>query len=260
MSWRVIEKNSTDIYNLHGTEDYLLEAVGSGASQPTIMFSRLDHPAISISCKQNLEKDVDVNKARLRGVDLVRRTTGGRSIYLDEHHYILTVVTRKDLSDLDMSRDYEDVRSRIATTLTTLLGVPVSIENKHDFIVGMRKIGGAAHRLAARSVLVHCYLRNKLELENMLPLLKIDGVSLAPYAAEFSTFASSIMNETKRILKPRGYVLVVDWQESFGGTGPKEEDIVDKESAKKLFLNSGFALYNELDAGSYHYALLFKKL
>ncbi len=69
-----------------------------------------------------------------------------------------------------------------------------------------------------------------------------------------------IVAEAKRILKNNGYVFVADWNGSFGGIGPKESDVVTKEAVKKLFLNSGFALYNEIDAGEYHYGLLFRKL
>jgi ubiquinone/menaquinone biosynthesis C-methylase UbiE len=67
------------------------------------------------------------------------------------------------------------------------------------------------------------------------------------------------VKEAHRILKTRGYALVLDWKESFGGLGPRPEDIMQGEAVKKLFLNSGFSLYNELEAGEYHYAYLFQK-
>ncbi len=70
----------------------------------------------------------------------------------------------------------------------------------------------------------------------------------------------AVTSEIKRILLPRGIVLVVDWKASFKGLGPRESDVAKEEDVKKLFLNSGFALYNEIDAGEYHYGLLFNKL
>ncbi|MFA5841858.1 MAG: methyltransferase domain-containing protein [Candidatus Paceibacterota bacterium] len=68
-----------------------------------------------------------------------------------------------------------------------------------------------------------------------------------------------VLKEVTRILKTRGYALVLDWKESFGGLGPKQGDVVSEGDARKLFLNSGFSLYNEIEAGEYHYALLFQK-
>ncbi|MEK7614621.1 MAG: class I SAM-dependent methyltransferase [Patescibacteria group bacterium] len=70
----------------------------------------------------------------------------------------------------------------------------------------------------------------------------------------------AVLAEIKRILKRNGSVLVVDWKASFGGLGPKDKDVLPRETAEKLFLNSGFVLYNEIDADEYHYGLLFRKL
>ena len=68
-----------------------------------------------------------------------------------------------------------------------------------------------------------------------------------------------VVAETKRVLKPGGLALVVEWGDSFGGLGPAPKDVLKKETVSKLFLNNGFALYNEIDAGEYHYGLLFRK-
>lgn len=70
----------------------------------------------------------------------------------------------------------------------------------------------------------------------------------------------AVIKEAYRVLKSRGYVFVTDWKESFGGLGPKSADVFSEEKAKGLFLNSGFSLYNEIEAGEYHYALLFQKI
>ncbi len=68
------------------------------------------------------------------------------------------------------------------------------------------------------------------------------------------------INEVKRILKPGGRVLVVDWSDSFGGIGPKPEKVVLKTSAVEMFEKNGFHLDREIDAGSHHYGMIFKKL
>ena len=70
----------------------------------------------------------------------------------------------------------------------------------------------------------------------------------------------NIINEAKRILKPRGKLLVVDWADSFGGTGPRPEVIVKKEFLMAKFEKAGFHLEKEISAGAHHYGLIFKKL
>lgn len=68
------------------------------------------------------------------------------------------------------------------------------------------------------------------------------------------------INEAKRILKPGGKVLVVDWADSFGGIGPKPIDVVKKVKAKELFEKHGFSLDREISAGAHHYGFIYKKL
>ncbi|MFZ2620884.1 MAG: methyltransferase domain-containing protein [Minisyncoccia bacterium] len=70
----------------------------------------------------------------------------------------------------------------------------------------------------------------------------------------------NIVNEIKRILKPTGRVLVVDWADSFGGIGPTKEMVFKKSEAIKLFEKNGFHLDREISAGAHHYGLIYKKL
>lgn len=66
-----------------------------------------------------------------------------------------------------------------------------------------------------------------------------------------------VLNEAKRILKPGGKILVVDWKPDVP-FGPKEGRISLNE-IKKLFEKSGLKFEKELDSGAYHFALLFEK-
>lgn len=68
------------------------------------------------------------------------------------------------------------------------------------------------------------------------------------------------LNEVRRVLKPEGRLLVVDWTDSFGGMGPAPHMIVSKETTKALCARLGFSvLEDKLAAGDHHYAILFKK-
>jgi ubiquinone/menaquinone biosynthesis C-methylase UbiE len=66
-------------------------------------------------------------------------------------------------------------------------------------------------------------------------------------------------DEIKRILKPNGRVLVVDWSDSFGGLGPQPEHVITESQAKELFEKHGFAFVKKFDAGDHHYGLVFRK-
>lgn len=68
-----------------------------------------------------------------------------------------------------------------------------------------------------------------------------------------------IAQEVKRILKPGGKVLVVDWTDSFGMLGPSPESVVTAKAARDLFEKGGLTFEREFNAGSHHYGLVFKK-
>lgn len=66
------------------------------------------------------------------------------------------------------------------------------------------------------------------------------------------------LEEARRILVPKGRVLVVDWAES-GSPGPTPAHLFGKAAAKALFEEKGFNFRTEARAGDHHYALIFQK-
>lgn len=68
-----------------------------------------------------------------------------------------------------------------------------------------------------------------------------------------------VVKETARILKPNGMALVVDWSGSYGGLGPKESQVITAREVRKLFLNNSFEEVREVNAGDYHFAIVFRR-
>ena len=68
------------------------------------------------------------------------------------------------------------------------------------------------------------------------------------------------IKEAKRILKPGGKIVFVEWSESFGGIGPHAKSVFKKDKASPFFEKMGFHVDREIHAGSHHYGFIFKKL
>jgi len=68
----------------------------------------------------------------------------------------------------------------------------------------------------------------------------------------------AFLEEAKRLLKPLGRFILIDFSDSFGGLGPQQEYIVNEEEARRLAKEVGFVFSNTIRAGEHHYGLIFK--
>ena len=63
--------------------------------------------------------------------------------------------------------------------------------------------------------------------------------------------------ELRRILKPGGRLLVIDWSGAYGGMGPEPSQVVSEHEAEELFITGGFHKLKDFRAGAHHYAIVF---
>lgn len=68
-----------------------------------------------------------------------------------------------------------------------------------------------------------------------------------------------ILEEARRILKPGGKMLFIEWRDSFGGMGPRQEDVVREDVAKTLIESHGFKFERDINTGDHHYGFVVKK-
>jgi len=68
-----------------------------------------------------------------------------------------------------------------------------------------------------------------------------------------------IVKEAKRVLKEGGSLVVIDWKMGAGGFGPPDNLRTDEIAMRSLVMGEGLALEKEIDAGQFHYGMIFKK-
>jgi ubiquinone/menaquinone biosynthesis C-methylase UbiE len=88
----------------------------------------------------------------------------------------------------------------------------------------------------------------------------VDTVLLSDLLFQLSSKDIAI-KEAKRILKPGGKVVVIDWSEVSYLNGVKHEGkniIFSEDELKSLMEQNGFKLERRFEAGEHHYGLIFK--
>lgn len=63
--------------------------------------------------------------------------------------------------------------------------------------------------------------------------------------------------EIRRIVKPGGRLLIVDWAGAYGGMGPLPHRVVSEHVAEELFITAGFHKVKNFRAGPHHYSIVF---
>lgn len=66
----------------------------------------------------------------------------------------------------------------------------------------------------------------------------------------------AFFKEVRRIAKPNGVVVDVDWKRIQSERGPPLEERLSEEQASKLLFENGFSVLEQIDVGPYHYMLV----
>ncbi|MDE2031284.1 MAG: class I SAM-dependent methyltransferase [Patescibacteria group bacterium] len=66
-----------------------------------------------------------------------------------------------------------------------------------------------------------------------------------------------LIDETKRLLKHNGKVLLIDWSDSFNGMGPAPHHVVTEKTALDFFTKRGFKILEKISPSSHHYGIIF---
>ncbi|MEK7659316.1 MAG: methyltransferase domain-containing protein [Patescibacteria group bacterium] len=68
-----------------------------------------------------------------------------------------------------------------------------------------------------------------------------------------------IIKEAKRILRPVGKLVIVDWEKGVGGLGPPDEFRTPKESILGLASQEGLNYERDIIVDAYHFGMMFRK-
>jgi lipoate-protein ligase A len=178
-----------------GIDEALLGSVSRGESPPTLRLYRWTPPCVTIGYFQSLEAEVDIEACRERGVDAVRRLTGGGAVFHDDEiTYSLVIPLGHELALRDSGDVLASYRSICAGLVRGLaeLGAEASFEPINDIAVGGRKVSGNAQTRRRGCLLQHGTVLLGLDSELMFTLLRIPAEKLKGRAAEARSRVASL--------------------------------------------------------------------
>lgn len=95
---------------------------------------------------------------------------------------------------------------------------------------------------------------------------KLGGTKLKDHALDAVILSNTLFQlehkegaiaEIKRVLKPGGRLLVIDWAGAYGGMGPLPHHVVPEHTAEELFITGGFHKTKSFRGGPHHYSIVF---
>ncbi len=155
------------------TDEAILQARINGQVPNTLRFYTWIPPAITVGFFQSVEQEVDIKKARVQGVDIIRRYTGGGAVFHNQEITYSIALSEKDVSE-DILESYEMICSGVVEGLK-LLGLEASFSPINDILVNGKKISGSAQTRKEGVVLQHGTIILDLEVEKMFSLLKVSN-------------------------------------------------------------------------------------
>ncbi len=114
-----------------------------------IMFFWRNSPAVVVGCSQNICREVSVPALRRANIPVVRRISGGGTVYHDPGNINYTYI-----KSVDGLPDYGECIAPVAAALNSL-GVSAHKSGVCDISIGDRKISGSAQRVVRGRVLHH---------------------------------------------------------------------------------------------------------
>lgn len=147
---------------------------------PTVRFWKWTHPALIIGRSQSLANEIDVVAARDLGLTLVRRSTGGGTMFIEPEGAITYSLLLPDaaLAGMSIRQSYEVCDSWVVAALHEL-GICCHYVPINDIACEEGKIAGAAQARRRGMVVHHATLAYSMDTAAIQRVLRLGQPSLS---------------------------------------------------------------------------------
>ncbi len=169
--WRLVKTMETDGAMQMAIDEAMLAARSENMVPNTLRFFTWKPPAVTIGIFQSLKQEVDAERAKEMGADIVRRYTGGGAVFHENELTYSMALSEKDVPH-GIIESYEKICSGIVDGLG-LLGIDAEFRPVNDIVVNGRKISGNAQTRKNGVLLQHGTILMDADVKRMFSLLKV---------------------------------------------------------------------------------------
>lgn len=177
--WRLIRSGFNDAFTNMATDEAMLISRSRGVVPNTVRFYRWRPSAVSLGFSQQVEKEVEVDACKTLDIDIVRRPTGGGTVYHDsDGELTYCVVADFEAVPSDLISSYGHICQGITLACRELgldaqLSFDASGRQCPNITVEGRKISGGAQTRRGNVLLQHGTLLLDTDLDIMTKVLKM---------------------------------------------------------------------------------------
>ncbi len=204
LEWRLINLEKKEgLFNTM-IDLAVFKEVVQGNSKPTFIFSEWE-PSITLGVSQSYLFDVDKDACQKNGVKVVRRKSGGQSVYLDDGYIVFSAIAPRGFFANDLSELRKDF-CEVGVVVLRENGIPAEFYEPDNIIVRengrYKTIGSSGQFISQGGVLIKSLIRYKLRNFNrMIDVLKVNGLKLNPYKDEIKEVLADVQSYNSKISK-----------------------------------------------------------
>jgi lipoate-protein ligase A len=234
--WRLLETGPAPGPYTAALDEAIARSRAAGEVPDTLHLYRRRPPAVTLGYSLDAGNEIDIEYCRRKGIDIVRRLSGGGAIYTDDRQLVYSLST-KDLMPSSVPKSLALVCTALARGLSSL-GAPAVFSPVNDVLVNGRKVSGSAQLRKWGVVLTHGTVLVDADREEMFRALRVPAAKLEKRALEAAADRVTSLREELGRLPPMeevGRAVVSGFEKAFGAEAvPGSPTAAEKALALEL--------------------------
>lgn len=220
-----VENNSTNPYYNFALEHYLIHEKNLPDDQVFIFWRTT--PTVMIGRYQNTLEEINERFVRENSINVVRRATGGGTIYTDMGGWQFSFITKGKADQIDFKKYITPVIDALRE-----LGVAAEFNSRNDLVIENKKFSGNAQCMSNGYTLHHGSLLFNTDLEQMVRCLTVDDYKII--SKGIKSVRERVANIADYLSSPVDSIRFKELMVKGIMNGSSEEYVLNEEDNKRI--------------------------